>query len=169
MPIATQNIPELTEKSKALFWSKVNKGGPTQPHMKSQCWIWEGGIGSAGYGVFGIKRKTFKSHRVSYFLENGNMQSGSFACHKCDNPICVRAEHIFEGSPKNNTQDAAIKGRMKRGDMHHLAKLTAEKVRDMRRKYEAGGITRAEIGRMFGVGRQTACCIIRRKTWAHVI
>jgi hypothetical protein len=36
-----------------------------------------------------------------------------YACHHCDNPLCVRPDHIFPGTATENMQDAWAKGRMK--------------------------------------------------------
>jgi len=37
--------------------------------------------------------------------------SDKYACHNCDNHLCVNPDHLFIGSPKDNTQDAINKGR----------------------------------------------------------
>ena len=48
------------------FWRKVNKNGPTQPHMQTPCWEWVAGKLSNGYGSFSIGRKTYRAHRISF-------------------------------------------------------------------------------------------------------
>ena len=55
------------------FWSKVNKKGPTMPHMKTRCWVWTGCIGTSGYGGFRFNRLTQGAHRFAFFLKHGRL------------------------------------------------------------------------------------------------
>ena len=183
MPTATKQIPQLTPELQALFWKKVNRNGPLQPHMESHCWVWEAGKFQSGYGAFRIYGKNYRTHRVSFFLESGPIASGLNACHRCDNRACVRPDHLFLGTDADNIRDACSKERMPRGENHHArlrpdrmargeavgcAKLTDESVREIRRRYAAGGISQIALAREFGVTKSTAGCVIRRKNWNHV-
>jgi HNH endonuclease len=91
------------------FWSKVIK--------TETCWLWQGCKKGEGikqqYGGFKIKGKMYVAHRVVWFLTYGTWPS-QWVLHKCDNPPCVNPDHLFEGTPKDNTQDSIKKGRFLR-------------------------------------------------------
>ena len=72
------------------------------------CWEWKG-TKCFGYGKITLKRNgrhrpTF-AHRVSYELYRGPIRDGLLVCHHCDNPGCVRPDHLFLGTKKDNAQD----------------------------------------------------------------
>lgn len=105
----TRHQIKLSEKDIARFWAKVNKDGPTQPHMDTPCWLWTGAKGY-GYGQFWVAGKLLKAHRVAWFIANSHI-SNDFACHHCDNPTCIRADHLFLGTHSDNMRDMTTKGR----------------------------------------------------------
>ena len=41
------------------------------------------------------------------------IRQGYECCHNCDVPNCIEPEHLWEGTHKQNIQDALAKGRMK--------------------------------------------------------
>jgi len=61
------------------------------------------GYGSMGFFVAG-RTRTFLAHRISYFLEHGE-QPGEALCHRCDNHACIRPDHLFSGTLRNNVAD----------------------------------------------------------------
>jgi hypothetical protein len=95
------------------FWSKVDKNGPTQPHMTTPCWVWTAYRDRDGYGKFGLSgpRRVVKASRVAWEIEIGPILVGLMALHRCDNPPCVRADHLFLGTCADNLRDMADKGR----------------------------------------------------------
>ncbi len=91
------------------FWEKVTKG--------DACWEWNAFLDRAGYGRIHVLGESRLAHRIAWELENGPIPSGDgagnevFVCHRCDNPRCVRTEHLFLGTNKENMRDMASKKR----------------------------------------------------------
>ena len=80
------------------------------------CWQWLHRVNSKGYGQMAYvpiegKRRTVKVHRMAYKAFIGPIPKGLLVCHTCDNPGCINPDHLFVGTPKDNTQDMMQKGR----------------------------------------------------------
>ncbi len=76
-----------------------------------ECWEWMGTKVNEKYGCFWINGKNELAHRVSYRLLRGEIPLNLLVCHKCDNPGCVRPDHLFVGTHLDNTMDMIVKGR----------------------------------------------------------
>lgn len=67
------------------------------------------------YGVIGRridgKTRTFKAHRVVYEYLHGPIPDGMVVMHTCDNPPCVRPDHLRLGTQGDNLRDMIAKGR----------------------------------------------------------
>src|SRR6266436_3386291 len=98
------------------FWSKVNKDCPIPQHCPrlGPCWLWTSCCMKNGYGVIGKGREgkgMALAHRVAWMLHFGPIPEGMYICHRCDVKLCVRMDHLFLGTPADNSKDMISKGR----------------------------------------------------------
>jgi len=158
---------ELFMKEK--FWPKVTK--------TETCWIWNCSKNSNGYGNVCYKGKTSYTHRLSYeFNNNCVIPKGLCVLHKCDNPSCVNPEHLFLGTPKENSIDCRNKGRtgayphpekVPYGSKHGRAKLTENDVKEIKNMINDGQKS-IDISRKYNVDPSTVGLIKRGVNWKHV-
>lgn len=115
-------------------------------HKTDSCWNWTGQtVGRKADGKYGIlmhDRKRWCAHRLFYHLLVGPIPVGIYVCHKCDNPRCVNPDHLFLGTPKDNTQDCVRKGRIRNGNMgkthcKHGHPLTTDNIYTSDKRYRA--------------------------------
>lgn len=96
----------MSNKDIDRFLGKIEK--------TKSCWLWLGSRSGKGYGSFWLNGRKRPASQVAWSMANKqSFPSGMFACHTCDNPKCVNPDHIFVGTPKDNTQDAILKNRFK--------------------------------------------------------
>lgn len=137
------------------------------------CWEWTGGLFSNGYGKFNSGEKTVYAHRFAWERHKGSIPSGLNVCHRCDNRLCVRPDHLFIGTQKDNVADMMRKGRARRGCLKGSAIgnsiLTEGQVALMRSKYRhdrRGDGVKAAVE--FGVHTTTVSKILRGEAWSHL-
>lgn len=134
------------------------------------CWIWKGNKNSTGYGCIGIEMHSYLAHRVSAYAFKGfNLNSPLFMCHKCDVPACVNPDHLFPGTPKDNTRDMMSKGRRvwKNGESINTAKLKAPQVLRMRLLFSMG-VPKSMLTHLFETHPCTVNDIMARRSWKHL-
>lgn len=83
-----------------------------------ECWRWTGSMfpirpGKLSYGLFNRRYPVgpVTAHRASYAIANGEVPDGACVLHTCDNPRCVRPDHLYLGTPKDNSRDMRERGR----------------------------------------------------------
>lgn len=141
------------------FWIKVKKS--------DGCWIW-GALRLNGYGCLRFNGKRTLAHRVSWEIHNGPIPEGLFVLHRCDNPACVRPDHLFLGTRKDNMQDMIKKGRRAPirllGEWNPQSKLTEASVKQIRSSNCSG----IDLAKQFGVSQQLISEVKARLVWKHV-
>ena len=133
------------------------------------CWEWNGGKSVLGYGRFWLDGRDQRAHRVSYQFYVGEIPDGLNVCHRCDNPGCVNPDHLFLGTTTDNARDRMNKGRGFRptGERHHMAKLTEEKVKEIRARH-SDGARGDDLAKEFCVSEPTISMIVCGHIWANV-
>lgn len=97
------------------FWEKVDReNGPHIAYMDTPCWQWVRNRTSDGYGRIRGEGKMACASHVAMQLEGIDVPGGMCCLHRCDNPSCVRPDHLFIGSHLDNRRDCARKGRTPR-------------------------------------------------------
>lgn len=200
MAVRYRRLPSISIQEQERFWARVSKEPGQGPN--GDCWQWQGYRIKAGYGTFYIRAETYPqkagqghthfTNRIAYFLQTGDDPFGFHVMHSCDNPACVRGDHLSKGTPKENTLDAKAKGRLATGDRAgsrtkpesrhrgnaHWTHRIPEKVyrpngkppltHDDIRAIRAAVGTQKEIAKRFGVCQMTVSNLKRRATRAEV-
>lgn len=166
--IGERRIKTLEER----LWDRVDKNPGQGPN--GDCWQWMGYVHPTGYGQIGRTTQpgdNINTHRAAYIVAKGEIPDGLWVLHTCDNRLCCNPDHLWLGTPKENTQDMISKGRRRkasdtpRGEDVSLAKLTEEMVRAMRAEPP---MTFKALGEKYGVTAATANKVILRRTWTHI-
>jgi hypothetical protein len=132
------------------------------------CWLWVGQRDPNGYGRMMVAAKPELAHRLSWKLLRGDITSKQHVLHRCDNPPCVRPEHLFLGDQVSNNADKMAKKRhrfgVSRGEAHGGAILTADQVREIRASVGPSRI----IGEQFAISGRQVREIRARTAWRHI-
>lgn len=151
----TFRLPPMDTATTQAFWARVHKG--------DDCWIWLGSKRGT-YGVFRLPIQTrfgraylpIGAHRLAYCLEHGTMKPGRILLHSCDTPLCVKPDHLREGTPRDNSEDASRKGRLSR----YWVKLPDEEVKKLRLMYFEAQTSVGAIARQYRMSKPGIIAIL---------
>lgn len=107
-------------------------------------------------------------HRLVLECIHGPAPEGMEARHLDGNRDNNALGNLRWGTRKENHADKKLHGTTAIGERNPQARLTAEKVREMRAMYASGGHTYAELAARFGVSTMTALRAIKKEAWSHV-
>jgi hypothetical protein len=157
---------ELTEQQIKRFWNKVYK------KEDDECWEWKTSL-DKGYGRVMINNKLYLSHRVSYYLANGNLPEPPLIIrHKCLlNRKCCNPNHLESGTKKDNSDDSIIRDKTYvylNGELNGFSKLTEIQVLEIRAKYIPFKYKARKLADEYKVKVETINAIVQRKSWKHI-
>lgn len=91
------------------FWARVRKCAG------DGCWEWAGRLNSSkprhNYGRVSWDGREYLAPRLALILSGVDVPADRFVCHHCDNPLCVRPDHLFIATQSENVRDSIQKGR----------------------------------------------------------
>lgn len=148
------------------------------------CWEWTGARSARGYGTLEIKNPDWPEssvllHRIAYQVCVEFIPDGLCVLHRCDNPPCIRPDHLFLGTNGDNIADKVQKGRQAagqsvrrnhahlKGEVIVTARMTAELVMLIRRRAR-NGESYAAIARDIGFSATQVSAAARGKSWSHL-
>lgn len=131
-------MPALPENETLAdrLWRRVTR-------HESGCWLFAYPGRTNCYGTVAVPkaerahygRKSLSSHRAAWLLTRGAIPAGKLVCHTCDVPACCNPDHLWLGTPSDNSRDCVRKGRhgsrspafkrQRRGPGPELLKLAA--------------------------------------------
>ena len=159
-------MPHYTPEQRiAAFWNKTKTVG--------DCLIWTGHtviVRGQKRGVVTVDSQHRYAHKFSLEMKLGRrVVKPMQANHTCDQTLCVRWAHLYEGTQAQNVADMHARGRAvkARGSAHGNAKLNEEKVRAIKIAL-AEGKSQSWLARQNKVSKQAISEIARGKNWPHV-
>lgn len=132
---------------------------------ESGCLEWQRGKDAFGYGMATFRGKRAGAHRIAWMLSRGPIPDGYCVLHKCDNPACIDADHLFLGTHADNSADRARKGRAMRGSRHTEAKLSEDQARQVYLRCAVYGERAVDVAFDFGISPSQASRIKLKKHW----
>ncbi len=124
------------------YWKRTKIRIEKKAKFEGDCLIWKASKNGNGYGQIFIKHKGFSrpivASRAVWIANNGKIPQGYFICHSCDNPACIRLDHLFLGTQKDNIDDCIKKKRNSYGEKNHMSKLTEIQAKEIKNLKNTG-------------------------------
>jgi hypothetical protein len=165
----TKKGQSLTEKS-VYEQTPIEKFQSKYEVMNTGCWHWKNPRPDGRANTFWHDGKVMGAYKASYLIHKGPV-GDLWVLHTCDNGLCVNPDHLFLGTPKDNTQDMIVKGRqiVKFGESRgKVAKLTEVQAREIKAAYEAGAMG-THLAKQYGVHFRTIYDLVKGRTWPHIM
>lgn len=151
-----------SQEAEIFFWARVEI-------VEFGCWVWLRGTNRSGYGIMRLNNQHHICQRFAWLLTRGEIPNKLQVLHKCDNPPCVRPDHLFLGTMADNQRDKIEKGRQWRpiGSLNVKAVLSPDDVLRIRSELVSGA-NRSAIAKKNNVSESTIYRIQSKNIWKSV-
>ena len=142
--------------------------------IENGCLEWLGPFDTDGYGHTTLtilkKRKTWKVHRLMFYLLKQVIPEDKIIMHLCDNPKCFNICHLSTGTYKENSEDRQRKGRGRdqKGEKNHMCTyLTEKEILEIRDLYK-NGMRIKDLCKTYDMHQSTISKIVHKQRWKHI-
>jgi hypothetical protein len=143
------------------FWDKVKIG--------EGCWEWQACRDDFGYGVLkkeGKPKRTQRAHIIAWTrIYKQELPKGMCVLHHCDNPGCVKEDHLYVGTRIENNFDKEIRNRGKKRENHPFSKFKWEEICMMRKIWQTGLFKISRFAKAYGINHSHMRAIVDKKIW----
>ncbi len=130
-----------------------------------KCLEWTAGKTSKRRAAIRIDGITWTVARVVLKLKNGHLTND--ALHTCDNNLCVRYEHLYDGTQSQNMMDRHARNeeynRRNTGEHNPNAKISDTVAREIVRLYHTGNYTQRSLAGRFNISQTTVSLYLSGK------
>lgn len=158
----------MSNNDNIIFENVIRRLGKyIQKNISNGCWEWTGSKTKDGYGKSWFRGKTIRAHRLSFLShKKEEIPEGYLILHKCDNPICINPDHLFCGTPSENTIDMYKKGRgvNNRGENCGTSKLNKKEIEEIKKQWLSGE-SQGIIAKRYKITQSNVSRIVNEKTW----
>ena len=136
---------------------------------ENECWICMSHYPAGEYPRIKINKKLLLISRIVLEQKLGRkIKQGYLACHECNNSRCINPKHIYEGTPKQNTEDSIKIGTHvclnQKGESAAWHKLSNNDILKIRKSK----IPSKKLSEIYGVCLAHIYRIKNRQEWSHI-
>jgi len=174
--LINRHISPLWKSDPDLYEARARARFDKYVEKSDGCWQWTGPARKSKwpYGYMRYRGQHVQAHRLSWMFSHASTPPADLlVCHHCDNPRCVRPDHLFLGTHADNMHDMLAKDRNGRrsgslpGSKNPQAKLNEMQVVCILGRLQDGERLRT-IATDYGVTDSAIRMIKSGRTWGHV-
>lgn len=121
---------------------------------------------SGGRLTVSFQSRPMTAARAVWTIAKGDPGQGHVlhTCHQGDEG-CISIRHLYLGDHEQNMIDMVAAERSTRGERTRHHKLTQEQVKEIRRRWELGRVSRQELAVVYGVSQTAISDVVTGRRW----